>query len=81
MYSFNLSHFDSGLGWVVVWLAFIIAVYYNMIIAWTIIYFVASIPALFGGDLPWKSCRNDWNSFSACLAHSSTRVTRRPLSY
>ena len=36
----------------------IIALYYNVIIAWSIYYFFASMTS----DLPWTDCDNWWNS-------------------
>ncbi len=35
-----------------------VALYYNMIIAWTIYYLFAS----FTSQLPWESCNNDFNT-------------------
>jgi len=36
----------------------IVCVYYNVIIAWTVYYFVLS----FSWELPWSTCNNDWNT-------------------
>jgi len=36
----------------------IVCVYYNVIIAWTVYYFVLS----FNWELPWSTCNNDWNT-------------------
>jgi len=36
----------------------IVCVYYNVIIAWTVYYFVLS----FAWELPWSTCNNDWNT-------------------
>lgn len=36
----------------------IVCVYYNVIIAWTLYYFVKS----FAWELPWSHCKNPWNT-------------------
>ncbi len=40
-----------------------IGLYYNVIIAWTLYYFGATIGSLFDMDssLPWVTCDNEWN--------------------
>jgi len=44
----------------------VVCVYYNVIIAWTIYYFVLS----FSWELPWSTCNNDWNT-DYCYTRSS----------
>ena len=39
-----------------------IGLYYNVIIAWTLYYFGATLASLFDDALPWVTCHNDWNS-------------------
>jgi len=36
----------------------VVCVYYNVIIAWTVYYFVLS----FSWELPWSTCNNNWNT-------------------
>lgn len=36
----------------------LIAIYYNIIMCWTLYYLFASLK----GSLPWANCRNDWNT-------------------
>ena len=36
----------------------LIAVYYNIIMCWTLYYLFASLK----GSLPWANCRNEWNT-------------------
>ena len=47
-----------GVGFGMVIISAIVCVYYNVIIAWTVYYFVLS----FSWDLPWAKCGNDWNT-------------------
>jgi len=48
----------SGVGFGMVIISAIVCVYYNVIIAWTVYYFVLS----WSWDLPWATCGNDWNT-------------------
>ncbi len=48
----------SGIGWGMFIVSCLIAVYYNMIIGWTLFYLFASL----NSDVPWRHCENDWNS-------------------
>ena len=41
----------------------IVCVYYNVIIAWTLYYFVRS----FSWVLPWSHCENEWNTEACSL--------------
>jgi solute carrier family 6 amino acid transporter-like protein 5/7/9/14 len=36
----------------------IVALYYNMIIAWTLFYMFAS----FTSELPWQTCKPEWST-------------------
>lgn len=36
----------------------LIAIYYNIIMCWTLYYLFASLK----GSLPWANCRNEWNT-------------------
>ncbi len=38
-----------------------IGLYYNVIIAWTLYYFGATVASLFNEQLPWTTCDNPWN--------------------
>lgn len=48
----------KGIGYAVVLIAFYVDFYYNVIIAWSLRYFFASLTDV----LPWTTCKNDWNS-------------------
>ena len=39
-------------------ISFLVAIYYNVIIAWVILYMFES----FRKEVPWKKCDNDWNT-------------------
>ena len=47
-----------GVGWAAVTVAIIIVIYYNVIVAWCIYYFFASM----SDPLPWVGCDNWWNT-------------------
>uniref|UniRef100_A0A914VVV6 Transporter n=1 Tax=Plectus sambesii TaxID=2011161 RepID=A0A914VVV6_9BILA len=48
----------QGIGWAMVMVSFFVSIYYNMIVAWCLIYFVVS----FRGEMLWSSCTNSWNT-------------------
>ena len=48
----------SGLGFAMVVTNTIVALYYNVIIAWSLYYFFASMT----NQLPWTDCDNWWNT-------------------
>ncbi|CAL1286114.1 unnamed protein product [Larinioides sclopetarius] len=48
----------KGIGYAVVLIAFYVDFYYNVIIAWSLYFFVAS----FNSVLPWTTCNNPWNT-------------------
>lgn len=56
----------AGVGFGMVIISAVVCVYYNVIIAWTIYYFVLS----FAWELPWSTCNNVWNS-PQCYTRSS----------
>ncbi|XP_064641024.1 sodium-dependent noradrenaline transporter-like [Lineus longissimus] len=47
----------KGLGWCACLISFYVAWYYNVVIAWSIYYFIQS----FTGT-PWTTCGNEWNT-------------------
>ncbi|XP_035217172.1 sodium-dependent dopamine transporter-like isoform X1 [Stegodyphus dumicola] len=57
----------KGVGYAVVLIAFYVDFYYNIIIAWSLHFFVAS----FNSVLPWTTCDNAWNT-NLCRQISST---------
>ncbi|XP_077983570.1 sodium- and chloride-dependent glycine transporter 1-like isoform X2 [Glandiceps talaboti] len=50
----------KGLGYGMVVLSGMVAIYYNVIMCWSAFYFFASFSALPG--LPWVGCNHDWNT-------------------
>ena len=48
----------TGIGVAQLIVSSLVAIYYNMIIAWSLFYLFAS----FTSNLPWKGCYNDWNT-------------------
>ena len=52
---------------------FLVAIYYNMIIAWTLFYTFAG----FQSQLPWEFCGNEWNTltcYTRPMADNCTEV-------
>lgn len=50
--------FITGLGYAMLVITFLISVYYNVIIAWTLYYIFVT----FRKTMPWGECGNEWNS-------------------
>ena len=50
--------FLSGIGFAMMMISFLKCTYYNVIIAWVILYMFES----FRKEVPWKKCDNDWNT-------------------
>lgn len=50
----------KGLGYGMLFISFLVVIYYNMIIAWTLFYTFAG----FTSQLPWEFCGNDYNSLT-----------------
>lgn len=56
-----------GVGWGMVMVSFMVGIYYNMIIAWTLYYFFASMTA----KLPWEQCGEYWNTLLCATIRGS----------
>ncbi|XP_050738514.1 sodium- and chloride-dependent glycine transporter 2-like [Eriocheir sinensis] len=54
----KLAPIFSGLGWAMIMVSALVAVYYNIILAWTLFYTFAS----FTSELPWGHCNNQFNT-------------------
>ena len=54
----RLSPLFKGIGYAMVCVSAILAPYYNLIIAWSLVYLFSS----FTSTLPWSSCNNYWNT-------------------
>lgn len=55
----------KGMGYAMVTVSGVIAPYYNMIIAWSLVFLFES----FTDTLPWSHCDNEWNTDSCNLKH------------
>ena len=70
----------KGLGYGMLVIMFLVSIYYNMIIAWTIYYTFAG----FTSQLPWQYCGNDYNSptcFHKEMAENCTAGSEGLVSY
>ena len=54
----RLNFLFSGIGFGMIMVSLLVSIYYNMIIAWCLLYMFES----FRKDVPWRSCSNDWNT-------------------
>ncbi|KAK2155964.1 hypothetical protein LSH36_225g01061 [Paralvinella palmiformis] len=48
----------QGIGWGMFIVSCFIGIYYNVVIAWTLFYFIVS----FNKHVPWEGCDNHWNT-------------------
>ena len=53
--------FQTGLGYAMVSISWLIAIYYNVIISHVMMFLFASFRAVVSG-LPWTTCDNYWNT-------------------
>ncbi|XP_065935728.1 sodium- and chloride-dependent glycine transporter 1 isoform X2 [Magallana gigas] len=66
----SISPLFKGLGWLMMTISFVLAWYYNTVIAWVIYYFVhAFLP-----KIPWSTCDNWWNT-DYCIVSHKDRLT------
>lgn len=61
----------KGLGWAMVMISLLTAIYYNMIIAYTVYYTFAS----FTGTLPWAECKPEWVDLYNCRNRDEYNAT------
>ena len=70
-----------GLGYATIYIDFFVVVYFNVIIAWTVYYFVASFTS--GNSIlanpekalfPWSTCGNSWNTECCVEGNVTTRL-------
>ncbi|CAH1777630.1 unnamed protein product, partial [Owenia fusiformis] len=58
----------KGIGYGMVAISFLVSIYYNVLISWTLFYLFASM----SNPLPWTTCDNFWNT-PACLLNKYNR--------
>ena len=59
---------DTGIGYGMVVVSFLVCIYYNVIIGWSLFYLFASMQSV----LPWTLCDQWWNVASSCVNEVST---------
>ncbi len=62
--------FPTGLGWGMLIVSALVAIYLNMIIAWCFRYLFAS----FTSDLPWQYCNREWNTECEYSSNTSSII-------
>ena len=60
----------TGIGYAMFLMSALVGIYYNMILAWAMFYFLSS----FTSSLPWSSCDNPWNT-KECRQHDTRNCT------
>ncbi|KAF1554862.1 Sodium-dependent proline transporter, partial [Eudyptula minor] len=65
----KISPLFKGVGMGTILIVSLVAIYYNMIIAYVLFYLFASLTS----DLPWQHCGNWWNT-DLCLDHHVIKV-------
>lgn len=63
----TLSYRCLGIGYAMIAVSFLVSIYYNVIMTWSLYYFYYSFHSL----LPWVGCHHDWNT-ADCLVHNSS---------
>ena len=58
----------AGVGWGMVVISVLLAIYYNMIIAYNFYYLFSS----FTSELPWQECSDDWVRDYNCTERNSS---------
>ncbi|XP_070557643.1 sodium-dependent proline transporter-like [Ptychodera flava] len=69
--AWKLCPLFRGAGYAMVVISFLVSVYYNVIISYTLFYFFAS----FTKELPWKTCGNDWNTENCMVLDAKGNAT------
>ncbi len=64
----------AGIGFAMFFISVGIGLYYNVIIAWTLYYFGATLSSLFDEHLPWTTCGNEWNDKEGEFRLSSNSI-------
>uniref|UniRef100_A0A8C6WI92 Solute carrier family 6 member 5 n=1 Tax=Neogobius melanostomus TaxID=47308 RepID=A0A8C6WI92_9GOBI len=66
----------QGCGIAMLIISVLIAIYYNIIMCWTLYYLFASLK----GALPWATCRNEWNTLE-CKDKDMLALGKSPHAY
>ncbi|KAF2356460.1 Sodium:neurotransmitter symporter [Trinorchestia longiramus] len=72
----NLSPIFMGVGWGMLVISALVAIYYNVILAWSLFYTFAS----FTSELPWGHCNNSFNSLN-CFTSIESKSCRNESSF
>ncbi|KAK3745509.1 hypothetical protein QZH41_009919, partial [Actinostola sp. cb2023] len=56
--AFSFSTCFSGIGIAMITISFLVSIYYNVILAWSVYFLYSS----FQSDLPWVGCHHSWNT-------------------
>ncbi|XP_063599881.1 sodium- and chloride-dependent glycine transporter 2-like [Penaeus indicus] len=73
----KLAPIFSGLGWGMIVVSALVAIYYNLILAWTLFYTFASFTSV----LPWGHCDNAFNSIECFTEDAAASCRNQSLFY
>ncbi|XP_015607712.1 sodium- and chloride-dependent glycine transporter 1 isoform X2 [Cephus cinctus] len=68
-----------GLGYGMVLVSSVVMLYYNLIIAWTLYYMIASV--IGGGELPWSMCDPSWSTIDCFTPEAAETCAAQNTSY
>ena len=58
---------SSGIGYASIAISFLVSIYYNVIMAWSMLFFYNAFKA----DIPWVGCDHSWNT-DQCYVHNAS---------
>lgn len=68
LFFFDAMFFLSiGIGFASIAVSFLVSVYYNVIMAWSLFYFYQA----FKKDIPWVGCHHPWNTLDCYIFNAS----------
>ncbi|XP_046859527.1 sodium- and chloride-dependent glycine transporter 1-like isoform X2 [Xenia sp. Carnegie-2017] len=69
----TICRMSKGVGMAMMMISFLVSIYYNVIICWSIVYLVSS----FAKDVPWKDCDPKWASTRCSNVTTRRNVNNR----
>uniref|UniRef100_A0A914CKV7 Uncharacterized protein n=1 Tax=Acrobeloides nanus TaxID=290746 RepID=A0A914CKV7_9BILA len=70
----RIQPFFQGIGWAMVCMSLLICIYYNMVVAWGLLYIFTIIT---GNSYQWSSCENNFNTAYCSSSMEDARCTEK----